>query len=638
MPGGHPQGNRLNRASQAEARPLDVQKGDRSRPYARPAASARRLGPGIAALLVAGLVLLVTLPATGNGFVYFDDHLYLRNQIASEGLTARSVAFAFTTVETLYWHPLAWLSHELDIELLGSNAAGHHFTSVLLHALAAGVLCLILLRLGLGAFPAAAGSLLWALHPLRVESFAWIAELKDVLCALFFLAAIATYLRYLERPSRARYAAWLSCGALALMSKPAAVSLPAILLLLDFWPRRRDATLVRLVVEMLPLAAMAAAVTALTVVGQVRAGATHYLADVPLGARLATAAVSYARYLGKVLWPVNLACFYPYRRDWPAAMIAASVVLLAAITALAIAKRKRRPWLLVGWCWFVVAVLPNSGIMQVGRQSMADRFTHLGTVGLTVAAVWTAMDWAGADPRRRKLAGWAAGAVILALSVLMVRQIGFWRDTETLFRHAIAAEDSDFIRANFADTLTAQGRSAEAERQLLAAVRLAPGRFEHHNNLANALLKAGRLEEAARESAIALQLNPNHLAVAETAGLVALRREDYAAAVAQFDRAVRLRGDPVAIAAKLSDAGAALASHDRPREAEPLIRRALELNPGLIQARRNLVLVLVDQGRNQEARLALEEALRVTGPQAAYRDLEQELDGSPSGARPDQAP
>ncbi|MGO9095486.1 MAG: hypothetical protein ACLQGV_09710, partial [Bryobacteraceae bacterium] len=338
----------------------------------------RRLG-AVAAAAVFVLVLLVALPATGNAFVYFDDHLYLRNQIAAEGLTARSVAFAFTTVETLYWHPLAWLSHELDIELYGSNPAGHHFTSVLLHALAAGVLCLILLRLGLGAFAAAAGSLLWALHPLRVESFAWIAERKDVLCALFFLATIATYLRYVERPSRARYAAWLSCGALALMSKPAAVSLPIVLLLFDFWPRRRDAKLVRLVAEKLPLAAMAAAVTALTVVGQVRAGAIRYLADVPLGARLATAAVSYARYLGKVLWPVDLACFYPYRRDWPAAAVAVSVILLAAITALTIMQRKRRPWLLVGWCWFVVAVLPNSGIIQVGRQSMADRFTHLGT-------------------------------------------------------------------------------------------------------------------------------------------------------------------------------------------------------------------------------------------------------------------
>ena len=309
------------------------------------------------------------------------------------------------------------------------------------------------------------------------------------------------------------------------------------------------------------------------------------------------------------------------------------MVLLAAITALAIAQRKRRPWLLVGWCWFVVAVLPNSGIIQAGQQSMADRFTHLGTIGLTIAVVWTAVDWAGADPRRRKLTAWAAGAVLLALSVLTVRQIGFWRDTETLFTHAIAVEDSAYMRANLAETLTTQGRHAEAERHLVAAVRLAPLRFEHHNNLANLLLKAGRLDEAARETAVALQLNPNHLAVVQTAGLVFLRKEDYAAALAQFARAIPLGGDPVAISAKLSDAGASLASHGRPREAGPLIRRALELNPRLVQARRNLVLVLVDQGRATEARAALDDALRATGPQAAYRDLERELEGGPAGAR-----
>ena len=586
-----------------------------------------------ASLVVTIVVVLLCLTATGNAFVHYDDHLYLQTQPASEGLSARSVAFAFTTVETLYWHPLTWLSHELDIELFGSNAAGHHFTSILLHALAAGLLCLILLRLGLGALPAAAGSLLWALHPLRVESFAWIAECKDVLCALFFLATIAVYLRYLDRPSRARYAAWLCFGALALMSKPTAVTLPIVLLLFDFWPQRRNTTLVRLLAEKLPLAAMAAAVTALTIVGQVRAGATTYLADVPPGARLATAAVSYARYLGKLLWPVDLACFYPYRRDWPAASVAACVVLLAAITALAIAQRKRRPWLLVGWCWFVAAVLPNSGIIQAGQQSMADRFTHLGTIGLTIAVVWTAVDWAGVDPRRGKLTAWAAGAVILALSALTVRQIGFWRDTETLFTHAIAVEDSATMRANLAETLTAQGRNAEAERHLVTAVRLAPLRFEHHNNLANLFLKAGRLDEAAREAAVAMQLNPNHLAVVQTAGLVFIRKEDYAAALVQFARAIPLGGDPVAIAAKLSDAGASLASRGRPREAAPLIRRALELNARLVQARRNLALVPVDQGRGAEARAALGDALRATGPQAAYHDLERELEGGPAAAR-----
>ena len=202
------------------------------------------------------IILLFTVPTLRNHFVALDDPLYLSQKPVSEGLTAESVRFAFTDVGREYWHPLAWLSSELDTELFGSAPAGHHSTSIFLHALTAGLLVLVLLRLGAGPWTAAAGSLLWAIHPLRVESFAWIAERKDVLCALFFVAAVLAYLRYAERPSRPRYAAWLLCGALALMSKPAAVSLPLVLLVLDYWPRRRATAPARLLIEKLPLIAI----------------------------------------------------------------------------------------------------------------------------------------------------------------------------------------------------------------------------------------------------------------------------------------------------------------------------------------------------------------------------------------------
>jgi Tfp pilus assembly protein PilF len=582
--------------------------------------------------VIAACVLCVAACATRNGFVTLDDSLYVATKPASEGLTPASVAFAFTTVETLYWHPLAWLSHELDIEEFGFNAGGHHFTSALLHALAAGLLCLVFFRLGAKALSAAMGSLLWALHPLRVESFAWVAERKDVLCALFFVAAIAAYLRYIERPSRVRYAGWLCCGALALMSKPAAVSLPAVLLLLDYWPRKRGTAFWRLVAEKLPLAAMAGCVMFLTVLGQVRSGSTSYLADVPIGPRLACAAVSYVRYLGKIVWPVNLACFYPYQRNWPGVWVAASVMVLAAITALAIVQRKRRPWLLVGWCWFVVAVLPNAGLIQAGRQAMADRFTHLGTIGLTIAAVCTVVDWAGSEPRRNRFLAYGGGAVLLAWAALTIRQIGFWHDSETLFTHAIAVEDSEYMRGNLAEMLAAQGRDGEAERQFLAAIHLDPGRFEHHTNLANLLLKTGRVEEAAHEAEIGLRLKPDHRAVVYTAGQALLRNEDYAGALAQFTRAVELGADPRPISIRLNDAGASLATRGRLADAEPLVREAIRLNPTLVQARRNLVLVLVDSRRPGEARAALEEAVKATGPLPEYRDLEPELGSREAGS------
>ncbi|MGA7416224.1 MAG: glycosyltransferase family 39 protein [Bryobacteraceae bacterium] len=268
--------------------------------------------------------------AIGNGFVGLDDELYIRDKPSAAGLTGPSIAFAFTSVKDLYWHPLAWLSHEIDVELFGQNPDGHHATSVLLHAITASLLCLLLSRLGATAFPAVAGCLLWALHPLRVESFAWVAERKDVLCALFWMASVLLYLRFIEGPSKRRYAGWLFCGALALMSKPTAVSLPVVLFLLDYWPKRRSAKLTRLLIEKVPLAAMAAVVLYLAVLGQVSSGSTSYLSNVGLGIRLGSAAIGYARYLGKMLWPLNLACFYPYNLSPSEPTVVLSAVLLCA--------------------------------------------------------------------------------------------------------------------------------------------------------------------------------------------------------------------------------------------------------------------------------------------------------------------
>lgn len=587
--------------------------------------------------MVATMTLLLALPTLSNAFVNLDDRLYVSERPVADGLTAESIRFAFASVGRVYWHPLAWLSSELDTGLFGSAPAGHHFTSILIHAITAGLLVLVLMYLGAGPWTAGAGSLLWAIHPLRVESFAWIAERKDVLCALFFVAAVLAYLRFAERPSRSRYAAWLICGALALMSKPTAVSLPFILLLLDYWPHPRAAKLTRLIVEKLPLVAMCAVVAYLTVIGQAESKATT-LIQVSIATRLGNAAISLVRYLGKMLWPVDLACFYPYNRHPAATAIAASVALLIGITILPIQQRKRRPWLLVGWAWFVVALLPNIGIVQAGRQSLGDRFTLLPMIGIVIAVVFTVAEWTAARPERRRPVAWATCAVLAFLAVLTVRQIGFWRDTTTLFKHAIAVENSDFIQGGLGHELLMAGRPEAAAPHLLEAIRLAPEKWEYHNNLANVLLRTGRVDQAYREAQIALQLAPGELPPAETNAIVMLRREDYAGALVQLNRAVELGGDSGSIAAKLSDAGASLASRGRPREAEPLIRRAIKLDPVLVQARRNLVLVLEDQGHVAEARAALQQAIEATGAHREYSGLAAELNvaSTPSQAvRPD---
>jgi protein O-mannosyl-transferase len=444
----------------------------------------------------------------------------------------------------------------------------HHATSLLLHAITAALLCLLFGRLGAKPFPSVLGSLLWALHPLRVESFAWVAERKDVLCALFFVATILLYLRFVEQPSRRRYAGWLCCGVLALMSKPTAVSLPVVLLLLDYRPTRRGVTLGGLLIEKLPLAAMVAVVLYLTVLGQVSSGSISYLANVGLGTRLANAAVAYARYVGKMLWPLNLACFYPYNPGPSALSVVLSALLLNAITALAVWQRKNHPWLLFGWLWFLVVLLPNIGLIQAGRQSIADRFTQIPMIGIVIAIVWTVSEWCVRHPPWRMATVAATCGVLTVLAFLTVRQISYWHDSETLFTHALAVEDNDYIRDNLAQTFMRQGRYADAEPHLRAAIHLAPTGFEHHDNLANVLLRTGKIEEAEYEAHQALNLAPDERSVAGTMGLILLRKGAYGEAMTQFDRCIQLGTDPLRIAPVLNDAGASLASQGRPQEAE----------------------------------------------------------------------
>jgi Flp pilus assembly protein TadD len=587
-----------------------------------------RLSPSAQVFLVAALVLLLTIPVVANSFVTLDDGLYLGNTAAVGGLTLRGLAFAFTSVSTLYWHPLAWLSHELDAELFGANPAGHHLTSVLLHAVAAGALFLLLRRLGVGAWAATGGALLWALHPLRVESFAWVAERKDVLCALFFIATVLAYLRYAERPSPRRYVAWIGLGTLALMSKPVAVSLAPILLLLYYWPLRRKSGLAQLLTEKLPLFVMSAAVMALTVYGQEVSGSMRHLADVPFRIRLENAPISYVRYIGKILWPVNLSCFYAYDRHPTAAWVTASALGLGAVSALVLRQHRRRPWLLVGWMWFLIALLPNIGLLQAGRQAIADRFTNLAMIGVAIAAVFAASEWVGASRFRGKVAAVSACAAVAVLAALTIRQIGFWHDSVRLCEHAISVEDGDYVRALMGATLIAEHRYREAEPHLRVAVRLAPERAEHHNNLANVLLQTGQLDQAAMEQAIALRLAPNDVSVAETMGRIFFRQANYGGALQQFSHAVKLGADEAAVATAINDMGASVASRGQPHEAEPLIRKAVELNPSLVQARRNLVLVLADQGRLGDAVRALAEAIQTTGMQPQYEDLARDLRGA----------
>jgi len=584
---------------------------------ARPASSV--FAPRWQAFLIFILVLLVTSPTIRNGFVTLDDPLYIGNPNVVNGLTPAGAAFAFRSVSDLYWHPLTWLSHEMDVSVFGLDPAGHHLTNALLHALAAALLYLLIRQIGAGAWTSPAGSLFWALHPLRVESFAWVAERKDVLCAVFFLATPVAYVTCAASPSRRGYLIWNLLGVLALMAKPSAVCIVPILLLLDYWPLQRSGR--SRLLEKLPLAAMSTVVACLTVYGQRKSGSMSYLVNVPAWTRVENAAIFYWRYIGKVLWPVNLGCFYSYGPPPELLEAISAVLVLAAITWAAIALRRRQPWLLVSWIWFLIALLPNLGLFQAGRQSIADRFTHLATIGVSVGVACCLGKLAGPSAPGRKVAAIMTGAVLIALSLLTVRQVGFWHDSNALFEHAIGVEDSDYMRSNLATVLISQGRYAEAQTHLAAAVRLSPQVSAYHSDLANVLLRTGQPAEARTEAATALRLKPDSISAAETMGLILFRDGDSRGALAQFNRALELGAPSQPMASELNDMAASLASRGSPQGAEPMLRRALDLNPRLVQGWRNLALVLQDQHRADEVFEVLRQAIAATGPQAAYADL-----------------
>ncbi|MBI4577453.1 MAG: tetratricopeptide repeat protein [Planctomycetes bacterium] len=522
-------------------------------------------------------VLAAFGPVVRNGWIDYDDGSYVQeNPPVQRGFDAESLAWAFTTGHSANWHPLTWLSHMADCALWGLEPAGHHLTSLLLHALNAALLYLALRRLTGQAAPSALAAGLFALHPLRVESVAWVAERKDVLSGCFALLALWSYARHREGPTPARYLAVAGFLALGLMSKPMLVTLPFVLLLLDWWPLRRSpAGRTRAVLEKLPLLALVAASSAVTFKVQEAGGAVSPLERMSLEVRSLNALDAYARYLGKTVWPSDLAVFYPHAgASLEAWRPAASAVLLAALTAGAWGLRRRHPYLLVGWLWFLGTLVPVIGLVQVGAQSMADRYTYLPSMGLAVAASWLAFSWA---PRRRlgQLAAVAAG-LLIALGVLTARQALLWRDTETLFRHALAAEEGNWLAHNKLGYLRYQeGHVAEAIVHYRTSLGINPDHADAHNNLGIALAETGGLEEAVREFEAALRSRPGYRVV-------------------------------------LVNLGNALVQLQRPRDAEARLREAIALDPRDAAALYNLGNALsAQEGRSDEALAAYEEALRV---------------------------
>ncbi len=562
------------------------------------------------AAALAAATLLLYYPAGGHQFILLDDDLYVtENPQVRAGLTAASFAWAFSTSHTGNWHPLTWLSHMADVSLFGLDAGWHHRVNVFLHVLNTVLLFFLLSRATGATWRSGIVAALFAVHPLHVESVAWVAERKDLLCAMFFLLSLRMYVGYAEQGGKGRYAASLGSFLLALLSKPMAVTLPFVLLLLDFWPlgraggmrpdgESRKKALSGLLIEKAPYFALTLLFCAVTLYVQAGNANAVPLAHLPVGKRISTAFVAYAAYLWKTVWPSGLAVFYP--RPLAAASVVplwksgAAFALVAAVCAAVVLHFRRRPYLAVGWFWYLGTLVPVIGLVQVGGQSMADRYTYIPLIGVFVAAVWGCAE-ADAGSRTRSLVlGVAAAAAVAAFAFAARVQLSYWGSSERLFEHALnATRDNWLIHNNMGKVLEREGRHADAEFHWREAMRIAPGFVQPRLNLADVLARQGRLPEAAALLDEALRIRPDDEVSHNNLGTVLFGLGDLDGAARHFREAIRIASGYDLPRFNL---GLALQRQGRVAEAIAAYRDALRINPAYREAQAQLELALAVYG------------------------------------------
>ena len=583
----------------------------------------------------------------GHAFIDLDDDLYItENPHVASGLTAPSVAWALTTFHAANWHPLTWLSHMADVSIHGLEPGGAHLTNVLLHALNA-LLAFFVFRSLTGApWRSAAVAGLFAVHPMHVESVAWAAERKDVLSTAFWLLAMLAYVRE-ARSGGLRWSGWTTvCMALGLLAKPMLVTLPFVLLLLDFWPLGRwgaapgdgKAGLLQrfwpLVREKASLFALSLASAIVTFIAQRAGGAVQDIQNVPLAYRLSNAVLSCASYVAALVWPHGMAVYYPYPSEGPAlGKVALAIAALGAITAVVWHYRRRLPYLVTGWLWYLVTLVPVIGLVQVGGQAMADRYTYIPYFGLFLVVVWIAADGLEARRAPAALAVALAVAPLIGLGIIAYRQTLYWRDSFALFGHALSVtRDNAAIEYNLGVALARRARTDEAAVRFAEAVRIWPEFTQAHLNLGAAQAARGKLDEAAAAYTQALALRPGSAQAELSLGGVLARMDRLEEARPHLERAVAL--DP-SNARALTNLGLVELRRGRTREALDHLERAVALDPRSAEAVNNLGLALLVSGRAREAALRFEHALALDPSYATAREnlrRAQETLGASAGA------
>ena len=550
-------------------------------------------------LTLALVTIAVYAQTATHGYVAYDDDQYVySNPRVKAGLTASNVAWAFTTFFYANWHPLTWISYMLDSSLFGPSPGAQHLVNLALHLASTLLLFLALLRMTRQPWRCAIVAAIFALHPLHVESVAWISERKDVLSTFFEMITLLLYVRYTAKPDTRKYVAFAAAFGLSLLAKPMAVTFPFVLLLLDYWPLRRldwplkAAAVWRLFLEKAPLLLMATVTAVLTFMAQQSYGAMASLARLPFPARAANALVAYVAYIWKAIWPTDLAVLYPIREPVAGRAITA-FILLSAITVAAWRWVEQRPYLAVGWAWYLGMLVPVIGLVQVGAQTMADRYTYVPMVGLSIMLVWTAASLLEDRPALRRAAAVGTVSVLALLAGVAYRQVTYWKNSRTLFEHTLAVTRNNYIIQNNLGVIVAgEGNSAEAVALYRASLATQPDYAEPYANLGHELLKSGQFDQAQSSLRKALDLNPNLVNAQADLGLVLAARGDFEEARRHLERSLALAPGDAENESNLCYVLTHLALAD---DAIAHCNAALRISPDLGSARFNLENALAAQ-------------------------------------------
>ncbi len=556
-----------------------------------------------------GLMSVVLFwPSVNFEFVSLDDNVYVTaNPRVQRGITAEGLRWAFTNVDTGTWHPLTWVSHMLDWGLYGPWAGGHHLTSVLIHAFTSVLLFLVLHSMTGFLWGSGLVASFFALHPLHVESVAWVAERKDVLGGFFWVSTLGAYGLYVRKPGVSRYLLVLLSLALGLLCKPTLVTLPIVLLFLDWWPLRRQGSPVtlfddlmkpspflghpwsRLLVEKFPLLVLALSAGITAVVGQQRIGAIQAMEAFPFPERFTNAIVSYVWYLWKMVLPLDLAVYYPHPGLPPSWKWGGSLVILVAVTAWAFRHARDYPYLTVGWLWYIVTLLPVIGLIQIGAQAMADRYTYIPLIGAFIMVVWGAYGAAGDRKRPQAALAVFFTVLMIALAVSTTRQLAYWQNSRSLYSRALAVTEGNYlIHNNLANELAAAGETDEALFHYLEAVRIYPDYADGHYNLANTLIGLGRDDQAVHHYLETIRIRPDYDKAHNNLGATLARRGHLDQAMVCFSEALRI--NPGSLDARYN-LGSALAAQGRYGEAVAQFEEILRSDPGATKVRVRLVQV-----------------------------------------------